>query len=107
MPALIIHCSCPDRQVADTLARALVEERLAACVQSVPGVRSTYRWQGRLEQTDEVLLLIKTTRDRLDAIVARITQLHPYENAEVLAVEAVGGSAPYLQWLSAGTRSDA
>lgn len=107
MTALIAHCSCPDAQVADRLARTLVAERLAACVQCLSGLRSTYRWQGEVEQSDEVLLLIKTTSDRLDALVARIAELHPYELPEVIAVEAVGGSAPYLEWLSAGTRPDA
>lgn len=107
MPALIVHCSCPNGQVADTLARALVNERLAACVQAVANVRSTYRWEGQLEQADEVLLLMKTTADRLDALTARIHALHPYEVPEVLAFEAVGGSAAYIQWLDAGTRPDA
>ena len=64
MRAIVIHCTCPDAAVADRIATALVEARLAACVQQVPGVRSTYRWAGRVEQGDEVLLLIKTAEDR-------------------------------------------
>jgi len=104
MPVLIVHCTCPDAASADALALALVSERLAACVNVVPGVRSTYRWQGRVERSDEVLLLIKTTHDRLDALRARVQALHPDELPEVLAVETVGGLAPYLDWVAEQTR---
>lgn len=106
MPALIVFCTCPDATSADALAQALVSERLAACVNVLPGVRSTYRWQGAVEQADEVLLLIKTTRSRLDALGARVRALHPYELPEVLAVEAHGGLAPYLDWVAEQTRDD-
>lgn len=101
---LIVHCTCPDAATADLLALALVSERLAACVSVLPGVRSTYRWQGEIERADEVLLLIKTTRDRLDALSARVQALHPNELPEVLAIEAVGGLAPYLDWVTEQTR---
>lgn len=104
--ALIVYCTCPDAATADRLARALVTERLAACVNVLPGVRSTYRWQGQVETGDEVLLLIKTTADRLDALGARVQALHPYELPEVLAVEAHGGLAPYLDWVAEQTRDD-
>ncbi|QDH69070.1 divalent-cation tolerance protein CutA [Marilutibacter alkalisoli] len=103
MSILLVHCTCPDEASADTLARALVEERLAACVSRLPGVRSTYRWQGEIEHADEVLLLIKTTAERLDALVERIHALHPYELPEVVAVEACGGLSPYLQWVAEQT----
>ena len=102
--ALIVHCTCPDAATADLLALALVSERLAACVSVLPGVRSTYRWLGEIERADEVLLLIKTSRDRLDALIARVQALHPYELPEVLAIEAVGGLAPYLDWVTQQTR---
>lgn len=101
---LIVYCTCPDAATADALAQALVSERLAACVNVLPGVRSTYRWQGRVETGDEVLLLIKTTTDRLDALGARVQALHPNELPEVLAVEAIGGLAPYLDWVAEQTR---
>lgn len=106
MPVLIVYCTCPDAASAETLAQALVSERLAACVNRLPGVRSTYRWQGNVDSSDEVLLLIKTTRDRLAALVARVQALHPYELPEVIAVEAQGGSAPYLDWVAEQTRDD-
>lgn len=107
MPALIVYCSCPDAPTADAIAAALVEARLAACATALPGARSTYRWQGRVEQAQEVLLMIKTTRERLDALTARIRALHPYELPEVIAVEAAGGLAPYLQWVAEQSRDDA
>jgi periplasmic divalent cation tolerance protein len=107
MPACLVHCSCPDGDSADRIAEALVAERLAACVSRLPGVRSTYRWEGAVERADEVLLLIKTTAARLDALVARIQALHPYELPEVIAVEATGGSAAYLAWVADATRPGA
>ncbi len=102
---LIVYCTCPDTTIADALAQALVSERLAACVNVLPGVRSTYRWQGQVESGAEVLLLIKTTSDRLDALSARVATLHPYELPEVIAVEALGGLAPYLDWVAEQTRT--
>lgn len=103
---MIVYCTCPDAASADTLARALVEDRLAACASQLPGTRSTYRWQGVLEHSEEVLLMIKTTSDRLAALTARVLDLHPYELPEVVAVEAVGGLAPYLDWVVQQTRDD-
>jgi periplasmic divalent cation tolerance protein len=100
----IVLVACPDPGIADQLARGLVEARLAACVQQLPGVRSTYRWQGRLEQSDEVLLLAKTVADRVAPAIAWLRSRHPYELPEILAVEAVAGLDAYLQWLGQETR---
>ena len=106
MPVLIVYCTCPDAASAEALALALVSERLAACVNQLPGVRSTYRWQGKVETSAEIMLLIKTTADRLDALAARVQALHPYELPEVVAVEAHGGLHPYLAWVVEQTRDD-
>ncbi len=103
MPVLIVYCTCPDAASATSIAETLVAERLAACVSRLPGLRSTYRWQGAIEHADEVLLMIKTTGDRLEALTARLQALHPHELPEVLAVEAIGGLAPYLAWVDAQT----
>lgn len=103
MPAVIAHCSCPDSETAARLARVLVEERLAACVQALPGVVSTYRWRDAVQQETEVLLLIKTTRERFDELKARLSDLHPYEAPELIAVDAVDGLAAYLDWIAAAT----
>ena len=106
MPAILVTCACPDRDIADRLARELVEARLAACVQVLPGVTSTYRWQGAIERADEALLLAKTWDDRLDALVATLRARHPYEVPEIMAVPAAGGLAAYLDWVREQTRPE-
>ncbi len=91
-------------EAAGELARRLVEERLAACVNRVPGLRSVYRWEGRVEEDEEVLLLIKTPADRLEALKKRVPELHPYRVPEVLALPVADGHPPYLAWLVEATR---
>ena len=103
MSTLICFNTCPDPATAERLAAILVSERLAACVNVLPGVRSTYLWQGKLEQEDEVLLVIKTTRARYPALQARLPAVHPYELPELVAVEAVEGLPAYLQWVAEGS----
>jgi periplasmic divalent cation tolerance protein len=85
---------------AERIARALVEERLAACVNVVPGVVSIYRWKGNVEQEPELMLVIKTMAAQLDALKARLLELHPYELAEVVVIPIVGGHQAYLDWLA-------
>ncbi|NUS37595.1 MAG: divalent-cation tolerance protein CutA [Lysobacter sp.] len=104
MAVLVCFCTCPDLASAERLAGILVDERLAACVNILPGVRSVYRWQDAVERADEVLLLVKTTRGRLDALAARVRALHPYELPELVAVEAAGGLPAYLDWVAAESR---
>lgn len=99
--------TAPDADVARTLARAIVEERLAACVSLVDGVTSIYRWEGKTEEAREVQLLIKTRADRLDALTARVAELHPYDVPEVIATPILGGLAPYLAWIDDSVRPDA
>ncbi len=79
---LLCYCSCPDTASAQAIATALVGERLAACVNRLPGISSTYRWQGTVTTDSEELLLIKTTAARFDALKGRLLQLHPYELPE-------------------------
>jgi periplasmic divalent cation tolerance protein len=100
----IILSTAPDAEAALRLGRALVEERLAACVNVVPGVRSVYRWREAVEEAAEVLLVIKTTAAVAPALAARIEELHPYETPEVLAFDPTGGAASYLQWIADGVR---
>ena len=90
------------RACAERLAATLVRERLAACVNILPGLHSTYLWQDRLEQADEVLLLVKTTAERYPALQARLPALHPYELPELLAVRTCDGLPAYLQWVAEG-----
>ena len=95
----VVLVTAPDLDTAARRGRALVEERLAACVNLVPGLRSIYRWEGALHDDAEVLLLVKTRTDRLEALSARVKELHPYALPEVLALPASGGSPAYLEWL--------
>ena len=96
----LILCTCPDNQVAEQLATSLVEQRLAACINIVPGLTSIYRWQGKLEKGTEVLLLIKTTRECYTAVETAIRQQHPYELPEIIAVTLDEGSPDYLRWIT-------
>lgn len=84
---------------AERIAEALVERRLAACVNIVPGLTSVYRWKGKLERDDERLLVIKTRRDRVDALRVALVSLHPYDLPELLVLPVEAGHAPYLAWI--------
>ena len=105
-PALLCLSTCPDRTTAERIARALVEERLAACVNLLPGIESVYRWQGKVETGSETLLPAKTVPARLEALTARIVELHPYDLPEVIAVESAGGLPAYLDWVAGETGGD-
>jgi len=84
---------------AEFIARELVERRLAACVNVVPGVASVYRWRGDVERSDEVLLVMKTSAERFEALREALLKLHTYELPELIALEVKAGHAPYLAWL--------
>ena len=99
--AIVVLVTAGTAENAEQIARALVEERLAACVNLIPGVRSIYRWQGKVADEAEWLLVIKSERSRFAAIEARVRALHGYEVPEVIALEIAEGSAPYLEWLLA------
>ena len=96
-----VHVTTPDGPTAVRLARLLVEERLAACVQVLPGVTSVYRWDGAVETAAEHLLLVKTTAAAFEAIRERIGSEHPYDTPEVLALPVVAVAPGYAAWLSA------
>lgn len=96
---VIVLCTAPDPASAERIAGALVDERLAACVNVLPGVTSVYRWQGRRETDQEVVLIIKTRQSVYQSLEQRIVALHPYELPEVVAVPMVGGLAGYLNWI--------
>jgi len=97
---LICLCTCPDTEVADRIANALVTERLAACVNQIPGVRSTYWWQDQVQTEEEIQLVIKTTTAKLATVEARVKALHPYAVPELIAVPVTGGSREYLEWVA-------
>ena len=101
---VIVLTTVADDERAEPLARRLVDERLAACVNLHPPMVSMYRWQGRVERDGERQLVIKTTRDRVPALEARLIQLHSYELPEFLVVSADEGSAAYLAWVREQTQ---
>jgi len=101
---LLVLCTCPDHRAASAVATALLEKRLAACVNQVPGVRSLFRWKGRIEKDDEVLLLIKTTVDRYADLEETILKLHPYELPEIIGVPLTIGSEAYFDWIRQSTQ---
>ena len=104
MPIHLVFCSCPDPDTAQRLALTLVQERLAACVSVLPAMVSVYRWQGAVEQAQEMLLLAKTAADRVPALIERLQALHPYELPEIVAVQAAAGLPAYLDWVADSTR---
>jgi len=106
MSAIVVLCTCPDDAVADRIATLLVEERLAACVNRVPGIVSTYRWKDEIHRDNECLLLIKSTSERFEALRERIVALHPYDTPEVVVLAIDAGSASYLAWIESSVRND-
>lgn len=95
-----VRVSAPDADTAAALARALVEGRLAACVQVLPGITSTYVWRGEVEEEAEHLLLVKSTASRFEAIRALVRSEHPYDTPEVLAVPVVAADPAYAAWVA-------
>lgn len=97
--AVLVLCTCGSESDALRIANALVEDRLAACVNILPGLQSVYRWQNNIETAQEVLLLIKTTAGRFPALRERILDLHPYDTPEILTLPVADGSDKYLAWI--------
>lgn len=105
MSTLLVLTNLPDRAAAERLAQALVEQRLAACVNVLAPCRSVYRWQGAVRHDEEHPLLIKTTVERYAALEQAIRAGHPYELPEIIAVPIERGLASYLEWVAAETGS--
>jgi len=106
-PVHVVLVTAPDAEVGARIARALVAEGLAACVNLVPGVRSIYRWQGAVHDDAEVLLIAKTRAALVSALGDRVRALHPYELPEVIALPVATGSEPYLEWLRGAAEAGA
>lgn len=104
MENLLVLTNCPDETVANAIALAVVEEKLAACVNILPRVQSVYRWQGTVESASEIPLLIKTTAAAYAVLEQRIAELHPYAVPEIIALPITDGLPAYLNWLAAETR---
>ena len=93
------------KSVADRIARTLVDRKLAACVQVVGPIQSTYRWKGKVESAEEWLCLVKSTRDAYEAVEQAIAEIHPYEVPEIIALPIVQGSKTCLEWLGESVES--
>ena len=96
---IVVFSACDSAEQAETIAKALVDQHLAACVNIVPGARSIYRWKGQIEDTAEWMLIIKSRRDLMEPLRAAIGKIHSYEVPELLAVPVVDGSESYLAWV--------
>jgi periplasmic divalent cation tolerance protein len=97
---LVVLCTCPDLASAERIAETLVGERLAACVNILPGLTSIYRWENQTQRDTELLLLIKTQQTVYSRLEARIRELHPYQIPEIIALPIQAGSAAYLDWIA-------
>jgi periplasmic divalent cation tolerance protein len=104
--ARVVLITAPDGQTARQLARALVERRLAACVNLVPGITSIYRWQGAVEESGEVLMIAKTSAEAYPRLEAALSELHPYEVPECIALAPDAVAPKYLAWLGAEARPE-
>lgn len=103
---MVALSTCPDEPTAKAIAETLVKEGLAACVNRVPGVRSTYFWDGRLQDDAEILLIIKTAAARLEELTSRLAALHPYDVPETVALRVIGGNEAYLRWVREGVEKE-
>ncbi len=106
METYLVITHLPDRESAARLARALVDKRLAACINILSPCRSLYRWKGAVESAEEFPMLIKTTRNRYPELEAAIRAGHPYELPEIIAVPLAAGLPAYIEWVEAETRPD-
>lgn len=100
---MLLLTTCPDEAAAQRLATALLERRQAACVSRMPGLMSSYRWQGRIAEDAEVLVLIKAPAARYPEIEASIRELHPYEVPELIGLPVIAGLPAYLDWVASET----
>lgn len=101
---LVVLCTLPPGEAAAGIARAIVEERLAACVNIVPGLRSIYAWDGAMQDDEEQLAILKTTTDRFEDLRTRLLQLHPYSVPEIVAMPVTDGHLAYLGWVRDSVR---
>jgi len=98
--ALVVLVTTPNGKTSEKLSKGLVNAKLAACVNRLPGLKSRYWWKGKVETAREELLLIKTTRSKIPALTKWVKSHHPYDLCEIIAIPVVAGSKPYLEWIS-------
>ena len=100
---IVVLVTCPGQAVGVRIGRAVVEDRLAACVNVLPGLTSIFSWEGKVRRSGEALLVIKTRRSKFAALSRRVRELHPYSVPEIIALPVVAGSGPYLSWIRNST----
>jgi periplasmic divalent cation tolerance protein len=104
MSAIVIYCTCPDIETAQRISRLAVEQRLAACINQIPGITSIYTWDGNIQQDQEVLLIVKTIEERFDDFQKLVNDEHPYDLPEIIALPVTQGSPDYLDWIKQCTK---
>jgi len=102
----VVLITTSNEEAAASIGRALVDERLAACANIVPGIRSIYRWEGKVCDEPEALMIVKTTHAHMEAIKSRVQELHSYDVPEVIAIKIEDGLGPYLDWLAGSTTKE-
>jgi periplasmic divalent cation tolerance protein len=103
---VVVYSTFPSAEAAEAVGRELVERRLAACVNILPGMTSIYRWEGKIARDQEVVMIVKTQLSRADSVIAAVKERHSYANPALVVFPVIGGSAEYLNWLSAETTPD-
>ncbi|KAJ8762444.1 hypothetical protein K2173_007883 [Erythroxylum novogranatense] len=104
VPSIVVYVTVPNREAGKKLADSIIKEKLAACVNIVPGILSVYQWQGEVQTDSEELLIIKTRQSLLEALTEHVKANHEYDVPEVISLPITGGSIPYLEWLKSSTR---
>ncbi|KAL8251828.1 hypothetical protein R6Q59_035521 [Mikania micrantha] len=106
VPSIVVYVTVPNKEAGKKLAASIVKEKLAACVNRVPGIESVYLWDGEILTDSEELLIIKTRESLLNALTEHVKENHEYDVPEVIALPITGGSIPYLEWLKNSTREE-
>ncbi|KAL3644344.1 hypothetical protein CASFOL_012276 [Castilleja foliolosa] len=104
VPSIVVYVTIPNKEAGKKLAESIVKERLAACVNRVPGVESVYEWKGEIQTDSEELLIIKTRESLLEALTEHVKANHEYEVPEVIVLPITGGNLQYLEWIKNSTR---
>ncbi|KAG7573519.1 Divalent ion tolerance protein CutA [Arabidopsis suecica] len=105
VPSIVVYVTVPNREAGKKLANSIVQEKLAACVNIVPGIESVYEWEGKVQSDSEELLIIKTRQSLLESLTEHVNANHEYDVPEVIAMPITGGSDKYLEWLKNSTRN--
>lgn len=106
-PVVVVYGTCPDMGCATQIANALIEARLAACVNMIPGMVSVYHWQGEVSRDDEVVIVIKTRLALADAVIANVKTNHPYETPSLMVLPVTAGNSDFLSWVAEETKPPA